>query len=45
MVKRGWALAYRRCSKGYIDGEEDASNRKVGMWQGEFMKPWQWRRK
>ena len=45
MVKRGWALTYRRYSKGYIDGEEDASNRKVVMWQGEFMKPWEWRRK
>jgi endonuclease YncB( thermonuclease family) len=45
MVRRGWALAYRRYSKDYVDEEEEASNRGVGMWQGEFMKPWEWRRK
>ena len=45
MVRRGWALAYRRYSKDYVDEEEDASSRKAGMWQGEFMKPWEWRRK
>ena len=45
MVRRGWALAYRRYSKDYVDEEEDASSRGVGMWQGEFMKPWEWRRK
>jgi endonuclease YncB( thermonuclease family) len=44
MVGRGWALAYRRYSKDYVDKEEDASSQKVGMWQGEFMKPWEWRR-
>jgi endonuclease YncB( thermonuclease family) len=45
MVKRGWALAYRIYSKDYVDDEDDARNREVGMWQGEFMKPWEWRRK
>ena len=45
MARRGWALAYRRYSNDYVDEEEDASSRKVGMWQGEFMKPWEWRRK
>jgi endonuclease YncB( thermonuclease family) len=45
MVRRGWALAYRRYSKDYVDEEKDARSRKVGMWQGEFMKPWEWRRK
>ena len=45
MVKRGWAVAYRRYSKDYIDEEEAAKNHRVGMWQGEFMKPWEWRRK
>lgn len=44
MVRRGWALAYRRYSMDYVDEEEDASNRKAGMWQGEFMKPWEWRK-
>jgi len=45
MVRRGWALAYRRYSMDYVDEEEDASNRKAGMWQGEFMKPWEWRKR
>ena len=44
MVRRGWALAYRRYSEDYVDEEEDARNRKAGMWQGEFIKPWEWRR-
>jgi endonuclease YncB( thermonuclease family) len=29
----------------YVDEEVDASNRKSGMWQGDFMKPWEWRQK
>ena len=45
MVRRGWALAYRRYSKDYVDEEDDASSRKAGIWQGEFMKPWEWRRR
>ena len=45
MVRRGWALAYRRYSKDYVDEEEDANKRKAGMWQGEFIKPWEWRRR
>ena len=45
MVRRGWALAYLRYSKDYVEEEEIARSRKVGMWQGEFMKPWEWRRK
>ncbi len=44
MVRRGWALAYRRYSMDYIDQEKDANDRKVGMWQGAFVKPWEWRR-
>ncbi len=45
MVKRGWALAYRKYSKDYVDVEKMARDTRVGMWQGEFMKPWEWRRK
>ena len=45
MVKRGWAVAYRRYSEDYIDEEEFARNNKVGMWQGKFIKPWDWRQK
>ena len=44
MVKRGWAVAYRRYSKDYIDEEELAKNNKLGIWQGKFIKPWDWRK-
>lgn len=45
MVSNGWALAYRRYSKDYVDEEADAKTAKRGLWAGEFMKPWMWRRR
>ena len=44
MVKEGYALAYRRYSKDYIDEEELAKENKKGLWGSEFIKPWEWRR-
>jgi endonuclease YncB( thermonuclease family) len=44
MVRRGWALAYRQYSKRYIAVEAEARTRLVGLWQGTFIKPWEWRR-
>ena len=44
MVAEGWALAYRRYSLDYIGQEDIASRSKVGIWQGEFIAPWNWRR-
>ena len=44
MVLQGWAIAYRRYSKDYVADEEIAEQNKVGMWRGEFVKPWEWRR-
>ena len=44
MVENGWALAYREYSKDFIDNEKLASEKKVGIWQGEFIEPWNWRR-
>ena len=44
MVGEGWALAYRRYSPDYIMQEDNASRSKVGIWQGEFIAPWDWRR-
>ena len=44
MVRRGWALAYLKYSKDYVDEEVDASRQGVGMWQGEFVAPWEWRK-
>ncbi len=44
MVRRGWALAYRQYSKRYIAVEAEAKTKRVGLWQGTFIKPWEWRR-
>lgn len=44
MVANGWALAYRNYSHDYVSQEERAAGSKIGMWQGEFVPPWDWRR-
>ncbi len=44
MVKNGWAVAYRRYSKDYIEEEIEARENKLGIWQGEFQLPEVWRR-
>ncbi len=45
LVEQGWALAYRRYSMDYVDEENTAEASRAGMWAGEFMKPWEWRKK
>lgn len=45
MVVLGWALAYRRYSMDYVDEEATAEASRAGIWAGEFVKPWEWRRK
>ncbi len=44
MVKNGYALAYRRYSKMYIDVERMASKSSRGIWGGKFVWPWNWRK-
>ncbi len=44
MVSQGWALAYRRYSLDYVDQEAEAQAARRGIWAGEFVKPWKWRR-
>jgi endonuclease YncB( thermonuclease family) len=44
LVQKGWAVAYRRYSTRYVEDEDAARSGKLGMWQGEFVKPWDWRR-
>ena len=44
LVRMGWALAYRRYSKEYIGDEEAARASGQGMWQGQFVPPWDWRK-
>ena len=44
MVKSGWALAYRKYSRDYVGQEASAKAAGRGLWQGEFVEPWDWRR-
>ena len=44
MVTNGWALAYRRYSLDYTDEEARAEADRAGIWRGEFVAPWQWRK-
>jgi endonuclease YncB( thermonuclease family) len=43
MVRNGWALSYLRFSHDYDEDEKAAREAKVGMWQGAFIAPWDWR--
>ena len=45
MVKNGWAIAYRKYSKYYIDEENYAKENKLGIWEGQFIEPYKWRKK
>lgn len=44
MVAEGWALAYREYSPDYIPQEAAAEAVGLGLWQGDFVPPWEWRR-
>ena len=44
LVVNGWALAYRRYSRAYVDQERTARAERRGMWSGDFVAPWEWRR-
>jgi endonuclease YncB( thermonuclease family) len=44
LVRNGWALDWRRYSKGeYADEQEIAQREHLGLWAGDFMPPWEWR--
>ena len=46
LVSNGWALDYKRYSKGaYSFEQRQAEAERRGIWQGEFELPWNWRRK
>ncbi len=45
MVSSGNAVAYKRYSKTFLKHEDEAKINKRGIWQGEFERPEQWRRK
>ena len=45
MVNTGYAVAYKKYSKKYLDSEKLAKDNHLGMWQGNFERPEKWRRK
>lgn len=45
MVSYGWAVADRSESSDYIAIEKKAHDRKLGLWNGKFVAPWDWRAK
>ncbi len=45
MVRQGWAVDYRRYPKGAYRAEQlQAERGKLGIWRGDFIAPWDWRR-
>ena len=44
MVSQGLALAYRKYSRVYVGQERSAKAARRGLWRGEFVAPWDWRR-
>jgi endonuclease YncB( thermonuclease family) len=45
MVRLGWALAYRKHDTAYIAAENEARKAKRGIWQWEFEKPEDYRKR
>ena len=43
LVASGWAMAYRRYSRDYVSEERAARQHDRGIWNGEFVPPWDWR--
>jgi endonuclease YncB( thermonuclease family) len=44
LVSHGWALAYRHYGKQYVADENEARGAGLGVWQGQFVPPWDERR-
>ena len=45
LVRSGYAFAYRRYSKKFINDEDYAKINKIGMWSMKFVYPWDYRKK
>ena len=43
MVRNGWALSYVRFSHDYDADEKAAREANIGLWEGAFIAPWDWR--
>ena len=44
MVAERWAFAYRRYSHAYVGHETRARAEKRGVWAGDVVAPWEWRK-
>jgi endonuclease YncB( thermonuclease family) len=44
LVENGWALAYERYSKAYVEHQKRAKTAQAGIWKSRFQKPWEWRK-
>ena len=45
LVREGYAFAYRKYSKKFINDENFAKKNNIGMWSMKFEYPWDWRKK
>jgi len=43
MVGSGYALAYRKYGSDYVEFEEHAKEKQLGLWAGTFVEPWRYR--
>ena len=44
LVNAGWAVVYFKHSKIYMPYQMQAQKNRVGLWQGDFYMPWDWRK-
>ena len=44
LARNGLALAFRRYSLYYVEDEQTAQAAGLGVWRGEFVMPWDWRK-
>ena len=44
LVRNGHAVAYRAYSTEFVAAEIAARTAKAGIWSGEFVMPWDWRK-
>lgn len=44
MVSEGLAVAYRKYSADYVGQEEEAKAGHLGLWDSNFIMPWDWRK-
>ena len=45
LVREGYAFAFRKYSKKFINDEDFAKKNNMGMWSMKFEYPWDWRKK